>query len=249
MCAGFSHPGGLQYDAASMFTRRKPMEPLAAAHDTAERVRRKEISAREAAQDALKRIEAANPALNAFIHVDPEAALRQADAVDAVIARGIDPGPLAGVPVGVKDMEPVTGMPLTYGSRAFAHNVADHDSVQVSAAREDHPSPGHEERGGNEHDEGCGCRRRIPPDKPSTSISCCRKLNAGRGSHRKIGTAQRMRRVPRCGGSFEGGCHAVLGADQRERYRGSLSCTANRMLGRIDDHQVDVCVTRCRCWP
>jgi len=108
------------------------MEPLATAHDTAGRVRRREISAREAAQDALKRIEAANPALNAFIHVDPETALRQADAVDAAIARGIDPGPLAGVPVGVKDMEPVAGMPLTFGSRAFAHNVADHDSVQVA---------------------------------------------------------------------------------------------------------------------
>lgn len=107
------------------------MESLAPAWETAERVRRKEVSAREVVEAALKRVEAKNPALNAFICLDPEGALKQADAVDSAIARGLDPGPLAGVPIGVKDLEPVAGMPFTCGSRAYADVVADFDSVQV----------------------------------------------------------------------------------------------------------------------
>jgi len=112
------------------------MEPLAPAWQTADRVRCKEISAREATLDAIARVDALNPALNAFVYIDREGALRLADAVDAAIARGLDPGPLAGVPIGVKDLEPVAGMPHTSGSKAYATNVATYDSVQVTRLKD-----------------------------------------------------------------------------------------------------------------
>jgi aspartyl-tRNA(Asn)/glutamyl-tRNA(Gln) amidotransferase subunit A len=80
------------------------------------KVRAKEISAREAVKEALARIEARNPPLNAFIMLDADNALAMADALDARIARGEDPGPLAGVPFGVKDLEDCAGFPTTQGS-------------------------------------------------------------------------------------------------------------------------------------
>jgi aspartyl-tRNA(Asn)/glutamyl-tRNA(Gln) amidotransferase subunit A len=106
------------------------------AWQTAERVRRKEMTAREATEAALRRIDELNPQLNAFTAVDADLALQQAAAVDARIARGEVPGPLAGVPIGVKDLEPAAGLPWTMGSRVFRDRVATVDSVQVSRLKE-----------------------------------------------------------------------------------------------------------------
>jgi aspartyl-tRNA(Asn)/glutamyl-tRNA(Gln) amidotransferase subunit A len=110
-------------------------ERLLAGWEIADGVKAKRFSAREVLEAALKRIEAKNPALNAFIVVDAEAARADADAVDAAIARGEDPGRLAGVPMGIKDLEPVKGMLYTEGSRAYAGRVAAADSVQVARLR------------------------------------------------------------------------------------------------------------------
>ncbi|MCC6960174.1 MAG: amidase [Dehalococcoidia bacterium] len=107
-------------------------EPLMSACEIADGVRAKRFSAREVTDAALRRIEAKNPKLNAFIQVDAEGARRQADAVDAAIARGEDPGKLAGVPMGVKDLEPVKGLLFTEGSRAYEGRIADRDGVSVS---------------------------------------------------------------------------------------------------------------------
>ncbi len=84
--------------------------------DTAERVRAGDVSAEEVARAAIDRAEAAQPALNAFIHLEAEAALAQARAVDAKRARGEDPGPLAGAPLAHKDMYYRQGMLSTAGS-------------------------------------------------------------------------------------------------------------------------------------
>lgn len=105
------------------------------AWEIAEQVRSGARSAREVTETALRRIAALNPGLNAFIQVDAEGALRQAADIDARIARGEDPGILAGVPIGVKDLEPVKGLLFTLGSRAFEGQVADEDSVQVARLR------------------------------------------------------------------------------------------------------------------
>lgn len=98
----------------------------------AEAVGRRERSARENIAAALQRVAAVNPGLNAFVYVDGERALAEAEALDARLATGEAAGPLAGVPIAVKDTEPVAGMPWTLGARAFAGRIAEHDSVQVA---------------------------------------------------------------------------------------------------------------------
>jgi amidase len=72
------------------------------AADLAALVKSKKVSAKEAATAALARLDAVNPKLNAVVDHRPDDVLKQAAAVDARIARGEDPGVLAGVPVTVK---------------------------------------------------------------------------------------------------------------------------------------------------
>src|SRR5579871_1692974 len=88
--------------------------------DLARRVRDKELAAREVTAAALARIEAVNPLVNAFVAVDGERALDQAAAVDQLVANGTDPGPLAGIPIGVKDLEDAAGFRTTHGARKWA---------------------------------------------------------------------------------------------------------------------------------
>jgi amidase len=72
------------------------------AADLAALVRSKKVSAKEAATSALARLDAVNPKINAVIDHRPDEVLKRAAEVDAAIARGEDPGLLAGVPVTVK---------------------------------------------------------------------------------------------------------------------------------------------------
>ena len=83
-------------------------------------VRTKEISARELTETALDRIDRLDPTYNAFVAVDAERALHEADAVDVRIAAGHDPGPLAGIPLGVKDLQDAIGYVTTHGSALHA---------------------------------------------------------------------------------------------------------------------------------
>ena len=111
------------------------MDAFTEAHVIAAQVRAAELSAVEVLEDALARIEAHNKPLNAFTALDPDGARAQAKAVDAAVAAGRDPGLLAGVPIGVKDLEPAAGLPWTSGSVAFKDQVAEVDSVQVGRLR------------------------------------------------------------------------------------------------------------------
>ena len=85
------------------------------AADLANLVKTKKVSAREAAQSGLARLDAVNPAINAVVDHRPEDVLKQADAVDAAIARGEDPGVLAGVPVTIKVNVDQEGFATTNG--------------------------------------------------------------------------------------------------------------------------------------
>ncbi|MBC4015031.1 amidase family protein [Siccirubricoccus deserti] len=105
------------------------------ATDLAARIRAREVSAREAAAAALARLEAVNPALNAVIAHDPAESLAAADAVDAMLARGEDPGLLAGVPVTVKVNVDQQGWPTTNGLRLQRELIAQQDSPVVSNLR------------------------------------------------------------------------------------------------------------------
>lgn len=101
--------------------------------ELASRVRRGDLSARELVGHALGQIERDNLTVNAFVAVDGERALDAAAAVDAVVASGGDPGPLAGIPIGVKDLEDAAGFVTTRGSPAYADRApAEADSVLVA---------------------------------------------------------------------------------------------------------------------
>ncbi len=91
--------------------------PLA---ELARSVRTKEVSARELTQAALDRIRRLDPLYHAFVAVDDERALNEAAAIDARIADGGDPGPLAGIPIGIKDLQSAVGYTTTYGSALHA---------------------------------------------------------------------------------------------------------------------------------
>lgn len=94
-------------------------------------VRTREVSAREVAEDALLRLAAVNSQINAVVECRPESVLRLADDVDATLARGDDPGPLAGVPVTVKINTDVEGYATTNGTRLQAQLIARSNSPAV----------------------------------------------------------------------------------------------------------------------
>ena len=85
--------------------------------EIAESVRAGQVSAVEIVQSCLDAIDAKNAKVNAFIYLDRESALASAREIDAGVHRGEDPGPLAGVPFGIKDLrDDCRGMPRTDGS-------------------------------------------------------------------------------------------------------------------------------------
>ena len=88
------------------------------------------------AEEALGRIAASNAELGAFVAIDEDRSLAQARAVDELVAEGVDPGPLAGVPIGVKDLEDAVGFPTTEGSPTRADaKAATSDSRLVARLR------------------------------------------------------------------------------------------------------------------
>lgn len=94
-------------------------------------VRQGEVSARELAETSLEAIARRDDEINAFCHVDADGALATAEAIGPG-----DPRPFAGVPIAIKDNQPVAGMPLTLGSCFMPDFVPPSDSHVVRRLRE-----------------------------------------------------------------------------------------------------------------
>lgn len=104
--------------------------------EIAESVRHGSRSAVEVLDAALARIDTLNGPLNAWVRIDESLARQAAEAVDATVAAGEDPGPLAGVPFGVKDLEDCAGYTTGHGSLLYHdHPPAVADSVHVARMR------------------------------------------------------------------------------------------------------------------
>lgn len=101
----------------------------------AEAVRGEECSAVEVAQAAIDSIAARDSELGAFTVTLAETARAAAEATDAAVARGEEVGPLAGVPVSIKDTLWMRGTPATNGSLALRDFVPDLDCVPVARVR------------------------------------------------------------------------------------------------------------------
>ncbi len=108
---------------------------LLSAVELAAAVRAKQVSPVEATRAVLERIERLNPKLNAFCTVTADSALAAAKQIEAAILRGDDVGPLAGVPISIKDLIYVKDMRVTFGSKLFEQNVVTEDTPLVERLR------------------------------------------------------------------------------------------------------------------
>lgn len=95
----------------------------------------REISAVEVTRHFLARIEKFEPFLHAFLYIDHDGAISEARRIDSQLARGAKPGPLAGVPIALKDQSHVKGMPTTAGSLIFANLRSSFDGTIAERLR------------------------------------------------------------------------------------------------------------------
>ena len=107
----------------------------ATAHELSARLQRREITARQLVEAALDRIGAIDGQINAFISVEAEGALAQADDIDQRRAAGAALGGLAGIPLALKDVLCVRGGRTTCGSKILEHFIAPYDATAVERLR------------------------------------------------------------------------------------------------------------------
>jgi len=103
--------------------------------EAARLVRAQRVSPVELVEAALDRIDAYDDDVRAFLHVDAEGALAAASECERAIIAGDTVGPLCGIPIAVKDIVDVAGLPTTASSRVLAGNVAHADAAIVARLR------------------------------------------------------------------------------------------------------------------
>ncbi|GJF33225.1 glutamyl-tRNA(Gln) amidotransferase subunit A [Kitasatospora sp. NE20-6] len=106
------------------------------AAETAAAISAGRVSAVEVAQAHLDRIDAVDKKVNAFLHVDTEGALNAARAVDGKRARGEELGPLAGVPLALKDVFTTKGVPTTCGSKILEGWIPPYDATVTTRLKD-----------------------------------------------------------------------------------------------------------------
>jgi aspartyl-tRNA(Asn)/glutamyl-tRNA(Gln) amidotransferase subunit A len=101
----------------------------------AERIRSKQISSVEATQHFLERISRYNPRYSAFITVAADQAIEAAKAADNATVHGSSTGPLHGVPIAIKDLNPTKGIRTTRGSLLYKDWVPGVDDIPTERIR------------------------------------------------------------------------------------------------------------------
>jgi aspartyl-tRNA(Asn)/glutamyl-tRNA(Gln) amidotransferase subunit A len=100
------------------------------------RLRAREVTSVQVTEECLRRIEADNPRFNAFTLVMADDALRRAREADKELAAGTDRGPLHGVPISIKDIFDIRGVPTTAASRVREGHVAERDAPAIAHLRQ-----------------------------------------------------------------------------------------------------------------
>lgn len=103
--------------------------------ELADAIRAGRLRAAHALEVFLDRINRFDGQIRGFVEIDFEGARKQAQVIDRLVADGRDPGPLAGVPVAVKDLEDARGLPTRSGSLVSEDRPATADSIQVHRLR------------------------------------------------------------------------------------------------------------------
>jgi amidase len=106
------------------------------AHELAQRIRRKQVSALELLELYLARIDRLDPAIRAVPVLDVERARQRAREADAALAHGQSWGPLHGVPMTVKEAFNVVGLPTTWGYESLRDNRPERDAVTVQRLKD-----------------------------------------------------------------------------------------------------------------
>ena len=106
------------------------------ATDLIPRIRSKALSPVELTRAVLARIEQANPTINAFCTVTADAALAAARAAEEAVMKDGPLGALHGIPVSIKDLALVQGVPSRFGSHVFAGRVGEVDAPFVRRLRD-----------------------------------------------------------------------------------------------------------------
>lgn len=104
-------------------------------HELRRMLGRGDISVPELVADSLAAIEAHDPQFHAFVTTCPGRALREAEAAQSRLRSGEPLPPLFGLPLAVKDSEPVAGLPMGCGSRIHEGRIAPEDSIHVARLR------------------------------------------------------------------------------------------------------------------
>ena len=93
------------------------------------------LSPVELLESCLARIAATNGAVNAMVAMDAATAMRRAREIGQIVARGDDAGLLAGLPIGVKDLQATAGLRTTSGSLLYKDHVPVEDELGVASIR------------------------------------------------------------------------------------------------------------------
>ena len=104
-------------------------------HEAQQRLAAGDLTAVRLTEAVLERIDSVEPTVRAYLSLDREGAIAQAEAADAARAAGRG-GPLCGLPLALKDVLCTTDLPTTCGSRMLEHFVAPYDATVVSRLRQ-----------------------------------------------------------------------------------------------------------------
>ncbi len=107
------------------------------AHETIDLIEKKQVTVREVIECYIKRIEDIDDKIGAFLFKDEEGALKRAEEIDNKILKGIKPGRLWGLPIGVKDNICVKAMKNTCGSKMLENYISPYDSQVAEAIKKE----------------------------------------------------------------------------------------------------------------
>ena len=110
-------------------------DPFTSAVDLAQLIRSREVSPVEALEASLERMDQINPAINAVVWRDDDAAHADAEEIGRRLAAGEPVGPFAGVPTLVKDLTKAKGELATFGSSGAPERISDEDELVIAAMR------------------------------------------------------------------------------------------------------------------